>query len=154
MAFEIEHKYIVINDTYKKLSTSHHFIKQGYLSRNPERTVRIRILDEQGFITVKGITRGAKRHEFEYPIPSKDADEMLSMCVPPIIEKIRYKIPYKGHVWEVDEFKGALNHVVLAEIELNSTDEKYALPPFVGQNITGDADYYNSNLHKLGTPHT
>lgn len=149
MAFEIEHKYLVKNDEYLKLQTEVHHIKQGYLSRNPERTVRIRIRDDKGYITVKGITKGDIRHEFEYEIPISDAEEMLTLCVPPVIEKYRHIVPYKGHIWEVDEFKGNLNHVVLAEIELESRDEKYEIPPFIGQNITGDVRYYNSNLHKL-----
>lgn len=149
MAFEIEHKYLVDNDSYLKLQTEVYHITQGYLSRNPERTVRIRTVDSKGFITIKGITNGDKRHEFEYEIPFVDANEMLKLCVPPVIEKYRHIVPYEGKVWEVDEFKGDLNSVVIAEIELKSSDELYALPPFVGKNITGDVRYYNSQLHKL-----
>lgn len=147
MAFEIEHKYLVIDNSYKSLEKESHYIRQGYLSRIPERIVRIRTIDEKGFITIKGLTRGDIRHEFEYEIPFEDAMEMLKLCIPPIIEKIRHIVPYKGHTWEVDEFKGDLSNVVIAEIELKSSNEKYELPPFVGVNITGDIRYYNSNIH-------
>lgn len=152
MAFEIEHKYLVKNDRYLMLQTSVHHIRQGYLSRNPERTVRIRTVDDRGYITVKGITKGDIRHEFEYQIPLKDAEEMMTLCVPPVIEKYRHIVPYKGHIWEVDEFGGELKGVVIAEIELSECNEKYDIPPFIGQDITGDKRFYNSNLHKLSTP--
>lgn len=151
MAFEIEHKYLVKNDEYLAMQTSEHHLRQGYLSRNPERTVRVRTKDDRAYITVKGITKGDIRHEFEYEIPLKDAEEMFSLCVPPVIEKIRHIVPYKGHIWEVDEFVGDLKGVVLAEIELSKSGEQYEIPPFIGQNITGDIRYYNSNLHKLSS---
>lgn len=147
MAFEIEHKYLVDNETYRSMATHKYHIFQGYLSREPARTVRIRTKDDIGYITIKGITKGDIRHEFEYDIPYKDALQLLQMCIPPIIEKVRYIVPFEGHIWEIDEFKGELNHVVIAEIELNESNEKYELPPFVGQNITGDVKYYNSNIH-------
>ena len=147
MAFEIEHKYLVINDSYLQMQTAVREIKQGYLSRNPERTVRVRIVDDKGYITVKGLTNVDIRHEFEYSIPYEDAVMMLEMCVPPIISKKRHLVPYEGHIWEVDEFQGDLSHVVVAEIELKSRDEKYSLPPFVGADITGNPAYYNSQLH-------
>lgn len=148
MAFEIEHKYLVKDDSYKALQISEKHIRQGYLSRSPERTVRVRTVDDKGFLTVKGITIGDKRHEFEYEIPYSDACEMLTLCIPPIIEKIRHLVPYQGYVWEVDEFKGELNSVVIAEIELNSSEEHYEIPSFIGADITGDVRYYNSQIHK------
>lgn len=147
MGFEIEHKYLVINDSYRKMQTSEFLISQGYLSRDPERTVRIRIYNEKGYITVKGITTGDIRHEFEYEIPAVDARQMLKLCIPPIIEKIRHIVPFEGHIWEVDEFKGNLNHLTVAEIELSESKEKYKFPPFIGDNITGNPNYYNSNIH-------
>ena len=147
MAFEIEHKYLVINDSYKNFEKESFHICQGYLSRVPERTVRVRTVNDKGFLTIKGITTHAKRHEYEYEIPFADAQELLKLCIPPIIEKIRHIVPFDNHIWEVDEFKGDLNHVVVAEIELSSVDEKYKLPPFVGSDITGDSRYYNSNIH-------
>lgn len=147
MAFEIEHKYLVVNDSYRSMETGSYHIFQGYLSRDPERIVRVRIRDDKAYITVKGLTKGNIRHEFEYEIPIEDAKEMMTLCIPPVIEKIRHIVVFDNHIWEVDEFKGALNHVIIAEIELNSCDEKYELPPFVGADITGNPDYYNSNIH-------
>lgn len=147
MGFEIEHKYLVKDDSYLTMETASYHIRQGYLSRDPKRTVRVRTKNERAFITVKGITRGDARHEFEYEIPLHDAEEMLSICIPPVIEKVRHIVPFAGNIWEVDEFKGDLNHVVIAEVELSSRGEKYSLPPFVGADITGDARYYNSNIH-------
>lgn len=146
MALEIEHKYLVRNDGYKALASSALAISQGYLCRQPERTVRIRLKGEKGFITVKGISHGATRMEFEYEIKREDAESMLSMCEPPVIEKTRYLVPYEGYVWEVDEFHGSLNGLVTAEIELPSEDTSYDLPEFVGENVTGDPAYFNSNL--------
>lgn len=148
MAFEIERKYLVRDDGYRDMETGVLRICQGYLSRVPERTVRVRTVDDRGFITVKGITVSHIRHEYEYEIPLADAREMLAMCQPPVIEKLRHIVPYKGHIWEVDEFSGDLAHVLTAEIELDSPDEKYEIPPFIGDEITGDPAYYNSNLHE------
>lgn len=146
MAIEIEHKYLVKNDNYKEISTASFHIRQGYLSREPERTVRVRIKDDKGFLTIKGKNKGASRAEFEYEIPLEDALSMLDMCLPPILEKVRYIVPFDGHIWEVDEFFGDRSGLVIAEIELKSDDEDYGHPDFIGENVTGDARYYNSNL--------
>lgn len=146
MALEIEHKYLVKNDSYKQLATSFQSISQGYLCREPERTVRVRVRDDKGFLTVKGRNHGSVRDEFEYPVPYDDALRMLGMCMPPILEKIRYIVPFEGHVWEVDEFHGNRAGLVTAEIELHSEDERYDIPSFVGENVTGNPAYYNSNL--------
>ncbi|MDE6480780.1 MAG: CYTH domain-containing protein [Muribaculaceae bacterium] len=146
MALEIEHKYLVKNDSYKDLAIDSVLISQGYLCREPERTVRIRIKGEKGYITVKGKNSGAVRTEFEYEIGLDDAKIMLSLCVPPVLEKIRHIVPFEGHIWEVDEFLGCRTGLVTAEIELESPDEWYAVPSFVGENVTGNPDYYNSNL--------
>lgn len=146
MAFEIEYKYLVKNDGYKTLATSFSRISQGYLCRQPERTVRVRIRDDKGYLTVKGKNSGALREEFEYSVPYDDAVKMLGMCEPPILEKIRYVVPFKGHVWEVDEFSGCRSGLVTAEIELASPEEEYAIPEFIGENVTGNQAYYNSNL--------
>ncbi len=146
MEFEIEHKYLVRNDRYKNLATESFHIIQGYLSREPQRTVRIRIKNESGFITVKGKNEGARRLEFEYGIPKKDALEMLNLCLPPILEKIRYHVDYEGHLWEVDEFLGDKMGLVTAEIELSDENETYNLPDFIGEEVTGNPKYYNSNL--------
>lgn len=148
MGLEIEHKYLVNDDSYRSMSSSVREIRQGYLSRVPERTVRVRTVDDKGYITVKGLTRGFVRLEYEYEIPAEDARELLGLCQPPILEKRRYIVDYAGKKWEVDEFMGHLSPLVLAEIELASEDERYDLPPFIGKNVTGDPRYYNSNLSK------
>lgn len=154
MAYEIEHKYLVINTDYREMAKNSRSITQGYLSRNPECVVRVRIADDKAFLTVKGrnFSRSKKdakqdiRHEFEYEIPADDARTMLGMTENNTIDKTRFIVPYQGFVWEVDEFHGSLEGLTVAEIELKSPDDKYALPPFVGEEVTGNPAYYNSNL--------
>ncbi len=148
MAKEIEHKYLVKNDGYVGMSMASHHIRQGYLSRVPERVVRVRTYDDKGFITVKGKNQGDTRLEFEYEVPLCEAEEMLSLCEPPVIDKVRYIVPYAGFIWEVDKFESKSN-LVTAEIELPESDMRYGLPPFVGENVTGDPKYYNSNIAAL-----
>ena len=147
MAKEIEHKYLTVSNEYRLLATSSHIICQGYLSLDKERTVRVRTIDNRGFVTIKGKNKGALRQEFEYEIPVADAKEMLeTLCLKPVIEKCRYIVMYEGEKWEVDEFKGALSGLVLAEIELPDANHKYSIPKFIGKNVTGDPRYYNSVL--------
>ena len=146
MAFEIEHKYLVDNDSYKEMATGKLEIRQGYLNRNPDRTVRVRTMGSKGFLTVKSRNHGDKRLEFEYEIPDHDAIEMLKLAEPGIVEKTRYIIPYGNLIWEVDEFHGSLKGVVVAEVEIPETDTIYEKPPFIGVDITGNPAYYNSNL--------
>ncbi len=146
MALEIEHKYLVKNDSYKTLATSFSHLSQGYLSREPDRTVRVRIKDKKGYLTVKGKNFGSIREEYEYEVPLEDAKKMLNMCLPPILEKTRYIVPIGGYIWEVDEFGGERQGLVTAEIELSSNDETYVIPEFIGEDITGNPAYYNSNL--------
>ena len=146
MAFEIEHKYLVVNDSYKRMATGKVEIRQGYLNRNPDRTVRIRTMGNKGFLTVKSRNHGSKRLEFEYEIPFQDAEDILKLAEPGIVEKTRYIIPFDELVWEVDEFHGSLNGVTVAEVEIPDTDHSYSKPPFIGKDITGNPDYYNSNL--------
>ena len=147
MAVEIEHKYIVVNDSYKANITKSIHICQGYLSKDKDRTVRIRIADKNAFITIKGKNTGDTRSEFEYNIPLNDALELLrNHCIQPILEKNRHIIVFNGNTWEIDEFKGALEGLVLAEIEIPYSEYKYVIPPFVGRNVTNDIRYYNSNL--------
>lgn len=146
MAMEIEHKFLVKNFSYREMATSAFRISQGYLCREPDRTVRVRVKGEKGYLTVKGRNFGASRAEFEYEISRQDAEEMLAMCVPPVLEKTRFIVPFEGHTWEVDEFAGARNGLVTAEIELGSEDEAYSRPDFIGKDVTGDPMYYNSNL--------
>lgn len=149
MAIEIEHKYLVINDSYKEMAFEKLHIFQGYLNRSPERTVRIRIVNDKGFLTVKGKNKGEFRHEFEYEIPIEDARQILKMAEPGIVEKIRYLVKYRGLLWEVDEFHGDLNGVKVAEVELPDLNWKYQKPNFIGQDITGNPKYYNSNLSSI-----
>ena len=106
----------------------------------------MRLAGSDAFLTIKGPVTGISRAEFEYPIPQQDAREMLPLCDGPIVQKIRFKIPHEGHVWEVDEFEGENAGLILAEVELQSADEAVALPPWIGEEVTGDARYYNSNL--------
>ncbi|MDD2961295.1 MAG: CYTH domain-containing protein [Muribaculaceae bacterium] len=149
MATEIEHKYLVINDEYKKLASDSHHIKQAYISRNKERTVRVRILDNSGFITIKGKNIGDTRSEYEYQIPKVDAEELIAnLCEPFVLEKIRYIVSYMGNTWEVDEFKGELEGLIIAEIEIPYSEYEYGKPDFIGENVTDDPRYYNSNLSK------
>lgn len=146
MAIEIEHKYLVKNNNYRLISTNATHILQGYLCREPERTVRVRVRGERGFLTVKGKNQGARRLEFEYEILIEDAQKMLQLCTPPILDKTRYIVPYDGQTWEVDEFHGDREGLVTAEIELKHENEQYKLPDFIGENVTGNPAYYNSNL--------
>ncbi len=147
MAKEIERKFLVKSDSYRKSADSIHQIIQTYLSVSPESTVRIRILDEQAFITVKSKNQGATRNEWEYPIPSDDAREMIAACAcSPVIEKTRYR----AGRWEIDEFHGTLAPLVVAEIELTDADEPIEVPDFIGREVTGDVRYYNSVLASTG----
>lgn len=146
MGIEIEHKYLVKDDSYKRLSDNNSTIRQGFLSRDPERTVRVRVRDDQGFITIKGKGDGAAHPEFEYEIPLDDAVRLMSLCVPPVIEKTRYIVMHDGNRWEVDEFHGNLEGLVIAELEVPSEDYRFSLPPFVGREVTGNPKYYNSQL--------
>ena len=152
MAYEIEHKYLVVNDSYREMASGKVEIRQGYLNRNPDRTVRVRTMGDNGFLTVKSRNHGAKRLEFEYEIPGKDAREILKLAEPGIVEKTRYFIPYGNLLWEVDEFHGTLKGVTVAEVELPENITGYEKPPFIGEDITGNPEYYNSNLPVSPTP--
>jgi CYTH domain-containing protein len=120
--------------------------RQGYLSTDKERTVRVRIAGNKAMLTIKGITQGASRAEYEYEIPVEDAEELLDLCQRPIIEKWRHEIEHAGMTWEVDEFFGDNQGLVLAEVELDSPDEAFDLPPWVGKEVTDDPRYFNANL--------
>lgn len=146
MGVEIEHKYLVKDESYRSLACSESEICQGFLSRDPERTVRVRVRGQQGCITIKGKGSGAAHPEFEYEIPLADAQTLLSLCSPPVIEKTRYIVMHEGNRWEVDEFHGAFQGLVIAELEVTSEDYNFPLPPFVGMEVTGDPRYYNSQL--------
>ncbi len=147
MGCEIERKFLVKDNGYITMSTDRVHIMQGYLSARKEATVRVRLWNDSGFITVKGPNRGAVRSEWEYPIPADDAREMLlHLAEGGVIDKTRYIVPYREHTWEVDCFHGRLEGLVVAEVELDSESETVDLPPFIGEEVTGDPQYYNSNL--------
>lgn len=146
MATEIERKYLVVGDEWRHLGTGSEF-RQGYLSTVKERTVRVRVIGSHGFLAVKGITIGATRTEFEYEIPVDDAHLMLAeLCEQPIIEKNRYVVDWAGVTWEVDEFLGVNAGLIVAEVELDDADREIDLPEWVGEDVTADPRYFNSNL--------
>lgn len=147
MGYEIERKFLVRGD-YKSQSSKSFSIKQGYLSLSGISVIRVRIKGERAFITIKSaLTEGKiKRHEWEYEIPMEDAGEMLALCENPVIEKTRYLIDYGGHLFEVDEFYGDNDGLVIAEIELEDEDELFDRPDWLGDEVTGNVRYYNSFL--------
>lgn len=146
MGIEIERKFKVTNKQWKKGATGV-FYRQGYLNHDKNSTVRIRVAGSKSFLTIKGASTGASRLEFEYDVPKADAETMLdNLCKQPIIEKTRYKIEYAGKLWEVDEFTGDNEGLIIAEIELSSEDEHFESPPWVGDEVTGETRYYNANL--------
>ncbi|MBC8193369.1 MAG: CYTH domain-containing protein [Candidatus Marinimicrobia bacterium] len=146
MGVEIERKFLILSDAYKQGITGKVY-RQGYLNSEKERIVRVRIVGDEGFLTIKGLSKGIQRTEFEYAIPLNDAGHMLeNLCLQPIIEKTRYLIPYEGHVWEVDEFHGENQGLVVAEIEFSSKNEHFSKPPWVGEDVSHDWRYFNSNL--------
>lgn len=146
MAKEIERKFLVAGEDWRALARGTRY-RQGYLSTVKERTVRVRTIDDKGFLTVKGITVGATRSEYEYEIPAADADEMLDdLCQKPIIKKNRYKIALGDVTWEVDEFLGVNDGLIVAEVELQSEDQPFPKPDWIGEEVTDDPRYFNANL--------
>jgi adenylate cyclase len=144
MGTEIERKFLVAGRPWREGSGVPY--RQGYLNRDKERTVRVRTAGNQAFITIKGVTRGASRAEFEYEIPPADAEQLLQLSDGPILEKNRYVIRHEGSKWEVDEFLGDNAGLVVAEIELRSEDESFSRPHWLAREVTGDSWYYNVNL--------
>ena len=148
MGIEIERKFLLKGTEWKQLAEGTGY-RQGYLSSVKERTVRVRTIADKGYLTIKGISVGAVRSEYEYEIPHADADALLdALCERPIIEKNRYKIDHAGFTWEVDEFFGENEGLVVAEIELDSEDQEFEKPAWVGEEVTGDPRYFNSSLIK------
>lgn len=149
MAQEIERKFLVKGE-FKSLTYSQSHIIQGYISSAHGRTVRIRIRDEKGYLTIKGASNssGTSRYEWEKEIPFDEAQELMKLCEPGIIDKTRYLVKSGKHTFEVDEFYGENEGLILAEVELGSEDELYEKPSFIGEEVTGDIRYYNSNLMK------
>ena len=145
MGTEIERKLHVTEAGYKQGSVGDLY-RQGYLSTAKERTVRVRSAAGKGFITVKGPNVGFRRSEFEYEIPLLDAEEMMTLCEGYLIEKLRYRVSHAGVAWEVDEFLGQNEGLVVAEIELNAEDQRFDLPSWIGVEVTADLRYTNSHL--------
>jgi adenylate cyclase len=146
MGVEIERKFLPASDDWRALGEPV-LVRQGYLTSDPLRTVRVRIYGDEGFLTIKSKSEGASRGEWEYPIPLQDASELLDrLCERPLVEKYRRRIAHAGFTWEVDEFLGDNAGLVVAEIELPSEDAVFERPSWIGQEVTGDKRYYNSNL--------
>lgn len=148
MSVEIERKFLVKDERWRKMGTGI-FYRQGYLSTDLERTVRIRTDGTKGFITIKGIMKNGRRDEFEYEISVEDANWMLdALCIQPLIEKTRYRIIIRDLIWEVDEFWGENEGLIIAEVELRDYHQLLTVPDWIGDEITEDLSYYNSNLVK------
>jgi CYTH domain-containing protein len=146
MGQEIERKFLVRDESWRRDATGTPF-RQGFLSTAPERTVRVRVAGEQGTLTIKSKNVGARRAEFEYEIPLKDATELLdSLCERPLIEKVRYVVVHDSHRFEVDVFEGDNEGLVVAELELESEDQDFPRPTWLGDEVTDDPRYFNSNL--------
>ncbi|WP_339919127.1 CYTH domain-containing protein [uncultured Flavobacterium sp.] len=145
---EIERKFLVTSDTYKKEAFSQKRIKQGYLSSVPERTVRVRTKGDKAFITIKGVSNetGMSRFEWEKEIPVDEANKLLLLCEKGVIDKTRFEVKTGNHIYEIDEFYGENKGLVVAEIELHSEDETFEKPNWLGKEVTNDNRYYNSNL--------
>lgn len=148
MAVEIERKFLVKSECFKKFAYKKVRIIQGYLSSVPERTVRVRIKDEKGFLTIKGISceSGLSRYEWEKEISVNEAKELLSICQPGVIDKTRYLVALDKHTYEVDEFYGENIGLTVAEVELTAEDETFTTPEWLAEEVTGDVKYYNSML--------
>ncbi|MBQ0044662.1 MAG: CYTH domain-containing protein [Bacteroidales bacterium] len=150
MALEIERKFLVHTDSYKAEATGSTRIAQGYIGTVPGRTVRVRIRGDKGYLTIKGNSSadGLVRYEWEKEIPVDEARELLQLCEPGIVDKTRSLVPVDGHVFEVDEFYGDNEGLVMAEVELSSPEEEFTRPSWLGEEVTGDVRYYNKYLSK------
>ncbi len=147
MAKEIERKFLVVNDAYKNMSYRSISIAQAYISTEKRAVVRIRLWDDEAFLTIKGENSGITRDEWEYNIPVTDAREMLErISTGTVISKTRYLVDFDGFKWEVDEFHSPLKGLTVAEIELPTAETNFPLPPFIGKEVTGDPAYYNSSI--------
>ena len=150
MPQEIERKFLVTDTSYRELATSSSHIVQGYICSDKGRTVRIRIRNDKGYLTIKGGSNaaGLSRYEWEQEIDVADAHDLLKLCEPGIIDKVRYLVPSGNHVFEVDEFAGENQGLVIAEVELTAEDEPYTKPAIIVQEVTGNRRYYNSQLRR------
>ncbi|MEY8877315.1 MAG: CYTH domain-containing protein [Leptothrix sp. (in: b-proteobacteria)] len=149
MAIEIERKFRVHAGPWLPPDTAGTRYVQGYLNRDPARTVRVRIAGGAAFLTIKGRSHGASRAEFEYPLPLADAQALLALCDGPLIDKVRHRLPHAGHVWELDVFSADNAGLIVAEIELTAEDEAFEPPPWLGAEVTHDTRYFNSQLAVL-----
>lgn len=149
MAQEIERKFLVIGE-YKSFAFAQSRIVQGYICSARGRTVRVRIRDNKGYLTIKGASNasGTSRYEWEKELPLSEAQELMKLCEPGMIDKTRFLVRSASHVFEIDEFYGENEGLVIAEVELNAEDETFVKPEFIGQEVTGDIRYYNSHLMK------
>ena len=147
---EIERKFLVNSESYKNEAHAKIRIIQGFLNTHKERTVRVRLKDDTGFLTVKGLSskNGLSRFEWEKEITKDDAQELLNLCEPGVIDKIRYEIKTGNHIFEVDEFFGNNEGLIIAEVELESEKETFIKPEWLGEEVTGQIKYYNSQLSK------
>lgn len=146
MGVEIERKFLVRDDAWRSDVTATKTLRQGYLSLDPEAVVRVRTDGHQGWLTIKGRSTGISRAEFEYPVPSADADALLALCGGRVVEKVRHLVPHGAHTWEVDVFSGANTGLIVAEIELSSDTEPFDRPGWLGEEVSGDRRYDNASL--------
>ncbi len=147
MGYEIERKFLLKNELWRQHCLDKQHYQQGYLSRDQKRTVRVRIQEKCAFLTIKGASINNICSEFEYEIPLNDAAVILeTLCITPIIEKTRYRIPSEGVIWEIDEFSGENAGLIIAEVELQSPGQKIILPPWIDREVTGEKRFYNVNL--------
>ncbi len=148
MNIEIERKFLVKDESFKSMATESHRLTQGYICKESSRTVRVRLWDDKGYLTIKGggSASGMSRYEWEKEISSEDAKDLFLLCQSGIIDKTRYIVPVDGKIFEVDEFYGENAGLVMAEIELGSEDETFTRPSWLGDEVTGDRRYYNSML--------
>ncbi|GAB3513423.1 CYTH domain-containing protein [Emticicia fontis] len=147
MALEIERKYLIHQDKWDSFPKPEgQLFRQGYILKDPEKTIRVRVTDKNAYLTIKGASVGATRTEFEYEIPKEEGIELLDNFAVSELSKIRYKVLHVNKLWEVDVFLGSNEGLVVAEIELESEDEAFELPEWINIEVTGDNRYYNSNL--------
>ena len=144
MGIEIERKFLVVGDAWRAAPAIAY--AQGYLNRDKQRTVRVRVVQHHAWLTIKGANAGATRAEFEYPIPVADAEQLLALCDGPLVRKLRRVVEHAGSRWEIDEFQGDNAGLVVAELELPSEDAPFERPAWLGAEVTHDARYFNSNL--------
>lgn len=147
MALEVEHKFLLANNDWRQQIMHSEVFKQGYLSSQPTSSIRVRICEHRAWLNIKSATIGTHRHEYEYEIPLADAEEILShLCNKPLIEKTRHYVRHRDNLWEIDEFEGANQGLIVAEIELDEIGQSFDKPEWLGIEVTDDLRYYNNNL--------